>query len=178
MSTECVCIRKVIVLFNGRLEVFERFLVFLLKTVAVTKDAPGLRGMLVHLMGRLAQVSQLVLLLEMPQARAVNFHAFEAIWLHLLQNFVTLGRLLVFGEFEVATGNLALDPGGLLMLLREALVSFDSLPAPVVRLQLVSLAEFTQENDKVIHRVRLSLRLAAGALLQVSKMCPDLFAGR
>ena len=55
--------------------------------------------MFVHLMRRLAQVSQLVLLFEVPQARAVDLHAFEAERLHLLHHFEAFG-----GVFVVAIG--------------------------------------------------------------------------
>ena len=56
----------------------------LLQAEVVAEYAPSFRRMLVHLMSRLAQVCQFVLLLEVPQASAVDLHAFEAVRLHLL----------------------------------------------------------------------------------------------
>ena len=133
--------------------------------------------MFVHLMRRLAQVCQLVLLLEVPQARAIDLHAFKAVRLHLLHHFEAFGGVLVVAELKVAAGDLTLHPGRLLVYHRETLVSSDGIAAPVVCLQLVSLSEFAQEHDEVGGGVGHGLGLASGALVHLCEVSADLLAG-
>lgn len=86
-----------------------------LERVAVTNDAPGLRGYHASFKGVVADVAQINLLLLVPKAGGVVLQPFQPVRIileHLLVHLLALGPL---AEFEVALSYLACNPASLLV---------------------------------------------------------------
>ena len=166
MASQSVGIGEVRVLLQGCLEVFDSCFMLFLQTVAVSDDDPGLRTGFGEAKSFLRQGTQLVVLLEMPEASRVVLGSFEAVGLQSVHLLIQLNGLLTVTQLKLTTSHLLLHPGGLKMLLWESVVGGEGFFALEIGLQLVSFAKLPQKSYKVvIGGLVLPLLLSVGALL-------------
>ena len=133
---------------DGTTEELQSSLMLFLKGIAVTQDTPCLGGEEAPLHGVIGNVTQVHLLLQMPQASAVVLQTFESVRLNLEHVLKESFCLLVLAHLEVAPCELALDPTCLLLFLGQLLKLLDGLMAFIVAHQLIRDSDLTQQSDK------------------------------
>ena len=122
---------------------------FLLKSIAVAKNAPSLRSIEASLESIIGDVTQVHLFSEVPQASRVVLQALKPVWLLLEHRLIHLGGLGVLGQLEVTLRDLGRHPGSLEVSFRKGFVQFYGFLALVVCLQLVRFAKVLEQGYQV-----------------------------
>ena len=149
VAAQGVRIREIFVYLNGFTEILKRRLVFFLKCVAISQNAPSFWRVETTIHGIFGPVNEIGLLLEMPEAGRVILEALKSVGLLLHHGVVPNLRLLILSHLEVTFRNLLAHPSSHKLLPAQLLILSNGFFTIEVSLELVSDSELSEQTYQV-----------------------------
>jgi hypothetical protein len=140
MAAESVGVSKVLIELDSSTEKLKCGFMFFLQAVAVADHAPCLWGEKRLFKCKVAQMGELVLLLQVPEASGVVLKTFKTIWFNFGHLLKRVHRILVLRLLKETPSNLPLDPSCFALLVGQLLVLLFSFSALVYALKFKCFA--------------------------------------